>query len=71
MNKILFILLSFLTLSISVNVQIAFSNTKMILAISSGPSEKRAKIVLLLDNYVCSEDQWIYLYGFKEWLSGN
>lgn len=71
MKKILFILLSFLTLSISVNVQIAFSNTKMILAINSGPSEKRAKIVLLLDNYVCSEDQWIYLYGFKEWLSGN
>ena len=33
--------------------------------------KKRAKIVLLLDNYVCSEDQWIYLYGFKEWLSGN
>ena len=71
MKKILFILLSFLTLSISVNVQIAFSNTKMILAINSGPSEKRAKIVLLLDNYVCSEDQWIYLYGFKEWLSDN
>ena len=27
--------------------------------------KRRAKIVLLLDNYVCSEDQWIYLYGFR------
>ena len=44
MKKILFILLSFLTLSISVNVQIAFSNTKMILAINSGPSEKRVRL---------------------------
>lgn len=39
--------------------------------VNSDLKEKRAKIVLLLDNYVCSEDQWVYLYGFKEWVSGN
>ena len=44
-------------------IMLGFSSQKV--------KEKRAKIVLLLDNYVCSEDQWVYLYGFKEWVSGN
>lgn len=35
------------------------------------PEKKKAKVVLLLDDYVCSEDQWCYLYGFKGWISGN
>ena len=46
---------------------LGFSSQK----VNSDLKEKRAKIVLLLDNYVCSEDQWVYLYGFKEWVSGN
>lgn len=48
-------------------MMLGFSSQK----INSDLKEKRAKIVLLLDNYVCSEDQWVYLYGFKEWVSGN
>lgn len=35
------------------------------------PEKKTAKVVLLLDDYVCSEEQWCYLYGFKDWVSGN
>lgn len=56
-----------ISLAALLTIMLGFSSQN----INSGPSEKRAKIVLLLDNYVCSEDQWIYLYGFKEWLSGN
>lgn len=48
-------------------IMLGFSSQK----VNSDLKEKRAKIVLLLDNYVCSEDQWVYLYGFKEWVSGN
>lgn len=33
--------------------------------------KKKVKVVLLLDDYICSEDQWCYLYGFKDWVSGN
>lgn len=35
------------------------------------PKLNKAKIVLLLDDYVCSEDQWCYLYDYKEWVSGS
>ena len=35
------------------------------------PGLQTAKIMLLTDDYVCSEDQWVYLYGFKSWISGN
>lgn len=38
---------------------------------SPTPSWKKAKVVLLLDDYTCSEDQWVYLYGYKGWISGN
>ena len=30
-----------------------------------------AVIRLHLDNYVCSESQWVYLHGYKDWVSGN
>lgn len=29
------------------------------------------KVVLLLDDYICGVDQWIYCRGFKNWISGN
>lgn len=35
------------------------------------PEKKKAKVILLLDDYICSEDQWVYLHGFKDWVSGN
>ena len=32
---------------------------------------KNAKVILNMDDYICSEDQWVYVYGFKSWISGN
>lgn len=32
---------------------------------------QKATVILNLDTYVCSEEQWIYLYGYKDWISGN
>lgn len=29
------------------------------------------KLVLLLDDYICSTDQWVYCCGFRNWISGN
>lgn len=31
----------------------------------------KSKIILNLDDYICSEDQWVYLRGYKNWISGN
>ena len=28
-------------------------------------------VKLYLDDYVCSESQWVYLHGYKDWVSGN
>lgn len=46
------------------------------LGIYSGKSSKKlvyksAKVILNIDDYICSEDQWVYVYGFKNWISGN
>lgn len=46
------------------------------LGIYSGKSPKKlvyknTKVILNVDDYICSEDQWIYVYGFKNWISGN
>ena len=30
-----------------------------------------AIVKLDLDDYICSEEQWVYLYGYKSWVSGN
>lgn len=38
---------------------------------NSHSDKKKAKVILLLDDYTCSEDQWVYLHGFKSWISGN
>lgn len=35
------------------------------------PEKKKAKVILLLDDYICSEDQWVYIHGYKAWISGN
>lgn len=32
---------------------------------------KRTTICLKLDDYICNEGQWIYLYGYKDWISGD
>ena len=32
---------------------------------------KPARVYLSMDDYICSEDQWVYVYGFKGWISGN
>lgn len=56
-----------ISLAAALTIMLGFSSQK----VNSDPKEKRAKIVLLLDNYVCSGEQWAYPYGFKEWLSGN
>lgn len=32
---------------------------------------KNAKVILNLDDYICSEDQWVYIHGYKSWISGN
>lgn len=32
---------------------------------------KSARVYLSMDDYICSEDQWVYVYGFKGWISGN
>lgn len=46
------------------------------LGIYSGKSPKKlvyknTKVILNVDDYICSEDQWVYVYGFKNWISGN
>ena len=46
------------------------------LSIYSGKSPKKlvyksTKVLLNMDDYICSEDQWVYVYGFKNWISGN
>ena len=33
--------------------------------------QNNSKIVLQLDDYICSEGQWVYLHGCKRWISGN
>ena len=33
--------------------------------------QNNSKIVLQLDDYICSEGQWVYLHGCKSWISGN
>ena len=35
------------------------------------PPLRKAKIVLYIDDYICSESQWVYLWGFKSWVSGT
>ena len=30
---------------------------------------KPARVYLSMDDYICSEDQWVYVYGFKGWIS--
>lgn len=32
---------------------------------------KNAKVILNLDDYICSEDQWVYIHDYKCWISGN
>lgn len=32
---------------------------------------KNTKVILHLDDYICSEDQWVYIHGYKSWISGN
>lgn len=32
---------------------------------------KNTKVVLNVDDYICSEDQWVYIHGYKAWISGN
>lgn len=32
---------------------------------------KNTKVILNLDDYICSEDQWVYIHGYKCWSSGN
>ena len=32
---------------------------------------KNTKIILNLDDYICSEDQWVYVHDYKCWISGN
>lgn len=32
---------------------------------------KNTKIILNLDDYICSEDQWVYAHDYKCWISGN
>lgn len=33
--------------------------------------ERNAKIIILVDDYICTESQWVYLRGYKDWISGN
>lgn len=35
------------------------------------PELRTAKVILLTDDYICSESQWVYLHGFKSWITGN
>lgn len=62
MKSIIYIFLSFL-----LGGFLLFSSFETMLS----PEKKKAKVVLLLDDYVCSEEQWCYLYGCKDWVSGN
>lgn len=32
---------------------------------------KNAKVILNVDDYICSEDQWVYVHDYKCWISGN
>ena len=32
---------------------------------------RNSKIILNVDDYICSEDQWVYVHGYKSWISGN
>lgn len=54
-------------LSCLLGESLLFSSHEMVFT----SEKKKVKVVLLLDDYVCSEDQWCYLYGFKDWVSGN
>lgn len=32
---------------------------------------KNTKVILNVDDYICSEDQWVYIHDYKGWISGN
>ena len=32
---------------------------------------KNTKVILNVDDYICSEDQWVYIHDYKCWVSGN
>lgn len=32
---------------------------------------KNTKVILNVDDYICSEDQWVYIHDYKCWISGN
>lgn len=32
---------------------------------------KNTKVILNVDDYICSEDQWVYVHDYKCWISGN
>lgn len=32
---------------------------------------KNTKVILNVDDYICSEDQWVYVHDYKSWISGN
>lgn len=36
-----------------------------------GFSQNGVKVLLHLDDYVSSVEQWVYLYSYKSWISGN
>ncbi len=58
-----FLLLSIFSLAVSLSAWINGGKEKLVM--------KTTTITLLLDDYVCSESQWVYLHGYKDWVSGN
>ncbi len=32
---------------------------------------KNTKVILNVDDYICSEGQWVYIHDYKGWISGN
>ena len=53
------------------SVCLVFALPNILCNYSVEKEERNAKIIILVDDYICTESQWVYLRGYKDWISGN
>lgn len=61
--KYLIYLFAILMLSFGFHINEVSKNKKLVY--------KNTKVILNVDDYICSEDQWVYIHDYKGWISGN